>query len=151
MPQIVGVDSNGHITIQTSTNGSGGSSSGGSGGGDGSAVNQEEQLVVLEEVRDRVDTLIGLLSSALAADGGFTVESKSTATTHYIIQQNELSSDWTVQSPISYPDLTVYVTKKGNTLLEYPTIVQTTLQQIDAYTIRVLFGSEPCAGFVSLR
>lgn len=100
----------------------------------------------LQQVRDRLDTIIGLLASALAPGGGF----KAETTIRYIVQQTELSSTWTIQSPIRYPQTSIYVTQIGNNVLPQPIEAEAQEQLIDDFTVQITF-TELCKGFVVIN
>lgn len=90
MAQIVGIDSNGHLAA-TNTTDSG--SSDGSGGGDTSTANQE-QIAVLEEVRDRLPPPGYFAPSNLIPDFLFVMEAGTIpAETNSVAIENIGASD----------------------------------------------------------
>lgn len=102
----------------------------------------------IKNVCDRLDQIKDLLTSVILKNR---VQIDSSMVLGYIVQQLELSSLWTLQSPLAYPDVNVFVTQINNDILEKPLLVDASIAFDDAYTVSVVFNEGQCKGFVSLH
>lgn len=68
-----------------------------------------------------------------------------------IIPHDELSHEWIINSPVSYPEPIIYATQIGDKVLEKAIVVDTFWEHLNSVTIRILFGNTPVIGFVILN